>query len=118
MTRASGRPDRSMSIVHALPSLLLVACVVPPPPGSTDGPSSTPDAGADAPRDAEAGARPVDLGVTWTPIGYPSPTPSDRAAFYAGHAAYGTQIAVHRPWRQDRPRAGEADPFVAPIAVE
>lgn len=97
-----------MSIVRslALVPLVLAGCPTTTPPGDVDG-AVAPDAGAPA----------LALGVTWTPIGYPTPTDADRAAFYAGHAAYGTQLAVHRPWREDRARAGMPDGFVAPIAA-
>lgn len=86
--------------------------------GSHDDPvidAPDPDTG-DAPPDA--GPRGIDLGVTWTPIGYPTPTASDRMAFYTGHAAYGTQIALHRAWRQNRASAGGPDAFAAQVASE
>ncbi|HVV85267.1 MAG TPA: hypothetical protein VHE35_19530 [Kofleriaceae bacterium] len=114
-----------MTIARALPLLLLAACVpTQPAPGDPDGGPADTDAAVDARPDApvdaaiDAGPRPIDLGVSWTPVGYPVPTAADRAAFYTGHAAYGTQISVHRPWRQDRASAGLPDPFVAPIAAE
>jgi hypothetical protein len=62
------------------------------------------------------GPRGIDLGVTWTPIGYVQASPSDLMAFYQGHAAYGTTIAVHRPWRATRASAGQVDGFATQIA--
>ena len=106
-----------MSLARVLPWLTVAACV-PGQPGTTDGPAAVDAASRDGAADLDAPARrPTDLGVTWTPIGYPTPTPADLAAFYADHAAYGSQIAVHRPWRHDRATAGAADGFVAPIAA-
>jgi hypothetical protein len=81
-------------------------------------PESPSDAADSTDARADAATPSIDLGVTWTPIGYPAPTAQDRMAFYTGHAAYGNIIAVHRPWRQDRASAGAADPFVTPIASE
>lgn len=66
----------------------------------------------------DAGKRPIDLGVTWTPVGYPVPAMADRTAFYASARDYGTTIATHRPWRASRATAGQPDAFVAPIAAE
>jgi hypothetical protein len=73
-------------------------------------PASQPDAAeADAPAIDAPVHRGIDLGVTWTPIGYVQATQGDLTAFYQGHAAYGTTIAVHRPWRASRATAGQAD---------
>src|SRR5678809_1024651 len=63
-------------------------------------PASQPDAAeADAPAIDAPVHRGIDLGVTWTPIGYVQATQGDLTAFYQGHAACGTTIAVHRPGR-------------------
>jgi len=93
--------------------VVLVACG-----GSHDDPADAPptDDGIDGAPDAAWPA--IDLGVTWTPIGYPAPTAQDRMAFYTGHAAYGNVIAVHRPWRQNRASTGNPDPLLTPIASE
>lgn len=90
--------------------VVLAAC------GSSSPSIDAPTAPDDVPVDA--GKRAIDLGVTWTPIGYPAPTTADRMAFYTGHAAYGTTIAVHRPWRQNPASAGQADAFAAGIEGE
>jgi len=86
--------------------------------GSHDDPADAPptDDGIDGAPDAAWPA--IDLGVTWTPFGYPAPTAQDRMAFYTGHAAYGNVIAVHRPWRQNRASTGNPDPLLTPIASE
>lgn len=80
-------------------------------------PASQPDAAeADALAIDAPVHRGIDLGVTWTPIGYVQTTQGDLTAFYQGHAAYGTTIAVHRPWRASRATAGQADVFATWIA--
>lgn len=92
-------------------SMILVAAC-----GSSSPSIDAPPGAVDTPVDA--GKRPIDLGVTWTPIGYPAPTTADRAAFYASAHDYGTTLAVHRPWRASRATAGQPDQFVAPILSE
>ena len=90
--------------------LVLVAC------GSSSPSVDAPPAPADVPVDA--GKRPIDLGVTWTPVGYPVPTAANRMAFYASARDYGTTLALHRPWRANRASAGQADTFAASIVPE
>ncbi len=88
--------------------VMVAACSSPP---------STPDAG-DLDGTPDAAGVGFDFGVTWTPVDYPIPSPTQLTTFYDEHAAYGRMIAVHRPWRESRASAGVPDGFSEQRAAE
>jgi len=85
----------------------VAACSSAPPPAS-DAAATPPDASGPG----------FDFAVTWTPVDYPVPSPSQLATFYAEHASYGRMIAVHRPWRASRDTAGVPEGFAEQRAAE
>lgn len=96
----------SAGIRHGL--LLLAAC---------GGAPAQPDAAksdSDAPA-ADARARTMLLGTTWTPLGYTS-MPANFAPFYMDHS-FGPIVAVHTAWRDDQAHAGQLPNLAAQVAA-